>query len=91
MKNRIYGLLVTTVSVFCSLAASAQMKTSYFMESAIPRYDMNAALTPAYGYVNFPLLSFGANVNNNFLSVDNFIYPRGAKRHRFVRTRGAKR
>ena len=78
MKN-IYKYLLTLVFALCCAAgASAQMKTSYFMEGSIPRYEMNAALTPMHNYVNMPLLPIGymgINLNNNFLSVKNFIYP----------------
>lgn len=76
MKIKIYRSLLTIVFTLCAAAAGAQMKTSYFMEGAIPRYDMNAALTPMHSYVNMPGIGFiGVNFNNNFLSVKNFIYP----------------
>lgn len=81
MKH-IYKYLLAGVFALTAVAAGAQMKTSYFMEGSIPRYDMNAALTPMHGYVNMPLLpigAFGFNLNNNFLSLDNFIYPHNGK------------
>ncbi len=77
MKNT-YKSLLTVVFALCAAGASAQMKTSYFMEGSIQRYEMNAALTPKYNYLNMPLLPIGylgINLNNNFLSVENFIYP----------------
>ncbi|MBQ2394754.1 MAG: hypothetical protein II307_03215 [Alistipes sp.] len=57
-------------------AALAQVRTSYFMEGSTFRTDMNPALAPTRGYVNFPLLG-GLNVglNNNFLSIENMLYP----------------
>lgn len=77
MKTNIYKLLLAVGFALCAAGAGAQMKTAYFMEGAIPRYDMNAALTPMHGYANMPGIGFvGANLNNNFLSVHNFIYPR---------------
>lgn len=78
MKKNIYKVVLAAVFAFCAAGAGAQMKTSYFMEGSIPRYDMNAAMTPMCGYVNLPLIplgSFGINVNNNFLAIDKFIYP----------------
>ncbi len=77
MKN-IYRLLLTLVFALGAAVAPAQMKTSYFMEGSIQRYEMNPALTPMRNYINMPLLPIGymgINLNNNFLSVDNFIYP----------------
>ncbi len=57
-------------------ALSAQVRTSYFMEGSTFRTDMNPALAPTRGYVNFPALG-GLNVglNNNFLSIENMLYP----------------
>ncbi len=78
MKKNIYRSLLTLVFALCAAVASAQMKTSYFMEGSIQRYEMNPALTPMHSYVNMPLLPIGylgINLNNNFASVDNFIYP----------------
>jgi hypothetical protein len=83
MKN-IYKSLLAIVFVLGATGAGAQMKTAYFMEGSIPRYDLNPALTPQDGYVNFPLLPIGAlgiNVDNNFAAVDNFIYPDGRGGH----------
>lgn len=79
--------LLAAVFALAATGAGAQMKTSYFMEGSIPRYDMNAALTPMHGYINMPLLPIGAlgvNLNNNFLSLDNFIYPHGGKHVLFL-------
>ncbi len=66
-----------------AVAANAQeLKTSYFMEGSIPRYDMNAALTPLDGYVNMPFMgSIDVKFNNNFLNVENFIYPKQGGGH----------
>ncbi len=76
MKNTAYKLLVAAVFVIFAAGASAQMKTSYFMEGSIQRYEMNPALTPQRGYVSVvPFTQSGINFNNNFLSISNFIYP----------------
>ena len=80
MKRLIKYTIFTVAAALVTLGASAQLKTAYFMEGSIPRYDMNVALTPQDGYVNLPLIplgSLGVNVNNNFLSVQNFLYPNG--------------
>lgn len=78
MKNRLLYILLGAVAVLGSVpfGARAQMKSSYFMEGAIQRLDMNAAFVPERGYVNIPVLgNFGVGINSNFLSVKNFLYP----------------
>ena len=56
--------------------AAAQVRNSYFMEGSTFRTDMNPALAPTRGYVNFPLLGgLGVGMNNNFLSIENMLYP----------------
>ncbi len=58
-----------------AVSASAQMRTAYFMEGTYFRTDMNPALAPTRGYIALPALGgVGVSLNNNFLSVDNFIY-----------------
>ena len=57
--------------------ASAQSRTSYFMEGSYFRNDLNPALAPTRGYLALPGMSgVGANLSSNFLSVDNFFYQR---------------
>lgn len=57
-------------------AAAAQVRTSYFMEGSTFRTDMNPALAPTRGYFNFPMLGgLSVGVNNNFLSLENLLYP----------------
>jgi hypothetical protein len=83
MKN-IFKVLLATTFALCTTIGGAQMKTSYFMENSVPRYQLNAALTPNHGYVNFPFLpiaALGMDVNNNFATLDNFIYPNGQGGH----------
>ena len=58
------------------VAAAQEVRTSYFMEGSTFRTDMNPALAPTRGYINFPFLGgLGLGVNNNFLSIENMLYP----------------
>lgn len=69
---------ITTLLLIVALpvVAAAQVRTSYFMEGSTFRTDMNPALAPTRGYVNMPVLGgVGLGVNNNFLSIDNMLYP----------------
>ena len=76
MKKTAYGLSIAAIFLLFASGTSAQMKTSYFMEGSIQRYEMNPALTPQRGYVSVvPFTQTGININNNFLSISNFIYP----------------
>lgn len=71
-------MAATAMMLISAATATAQIKTAYFMEGSVQRYDLNAALTPSYGYLNFPLLplgNFGTSFNNNFFAVNNLIYP----------------
>lgn len=71
--KKIIVLLVTATLV--AINASAQLRTSYFMEGSYFRNELNPALTPTRGYIAIPALSgVGVNLNSNFLSVDNFLY-----------------
>lgn len=68
--------LISIIAIATSFAATAQMRTSYFMEGSTFRTDMNPALAPTRGYINFPALGgIGIGMNNNYLSVSNFLYP----------------
>ena len=68
-------LLVATLTIWG--AATAQMRTAYFMEGSYFRTDMNPALAPTRGYIALPGIGgVGLNINNNFLSVDNMLYKR---------------
>lgn len=69
--------VLTLIFVASALGLSAQMRTSYFMEGSYFRTELNPALAPTRGYVMMPLLGgVGLSVNNNFFSVQNFIYSR---------------
>lgn len=69
--------IIAALAIFAfGFTATAQMRTAYFMEGSTFRTDMNAALAPTRGYVNFPFIgNIGVNLNNNFLSVSNLFYP----------------
>lgn len=78
--KKIFILLVSAIAFVGIGSASAQLRSSYFMEGSYFRNDLNPALTPTRGYVALPGISgVGLNVSNNFLSVDNFIYQRDNK------------
>ena len=69
-------IITLAVSLF-ALSASAQLRTAYFMDGSYLRTDMNPALIPDRGYFTLPVIGgFDLGLNNNFLSVDNFIYSR---------------
>lgn len=73
-------ILYTLVALLLCDVASAQMRTSYFMEGSYFRTDMNPAMAPTRGYIQMPVLgSLGVAVNNNFISVDNFFYKRNGE------------
>lgn len=69
--------IVAFVALLFVEGASAQSNTSYFMEGSYFRTELNPALAPTRGYLALPGMSgVGLNVENNFLSVDNFFYKR---------------
>ncbi len=71
MKKIILSLLFASVS----LGASAQLKTAYFMDYSVPRFEMNAALTPRDGFLSVvPLTNMSFGSESNFLSLENFIF-----------------
>ena len=57
------------------VGASAQLRTSYFMEGTYFRTELNPALKPTRGYLALPGISgVGVNVGSNFLSLDDLFY-----------------
>lgn len=77
MKRIIYLTLIASI---ISISASAQLRTSYFMEGSYFRNELNPALAPTRGYISLPALSgVGVNLSNNFLSIDNFLYKHNDK------------
>lgn len=69
--KRIVSLLLIVAALFTVEFASAQSRTSYFMEGSYFRTELNPALAPTRGYVALPGMSgVGLNVQSNFFSVD---------------------
>ena len=76
MKSMKKYIIAAAAVLSFGFAAHAQMRTAYFMEGTPLRSEMNPALAPLRGYVNFPAIgATGLNINNNFLSLRKFIYP----------------
>lgn len=76
MKKMIYRSLATLAFVLvAATSAQAQMKTSYFMEGSLPRYELNPALTPQNSYFRFAFGGINVNVNNRLASFDKLLYP----------------
>lgn len=72
--KRYIAILIFVVAL--PIAAAAQVRTSYFMEGSTFRTDMNPALAPTRGYINIPIVGgVSLDLNNNFLSIDNLLYP----------------
>lgn len=72
--------ILTIAAVLFALTSFAQLRSAYFMEGTYFRTDMNPALTPTRAYFSLPVMGgFGMSINNNFLSVDNFVYKVGTE------------
>lgn len=73
-KRFICGALLLIAMMFAE-SASAQLKTSYFMEGSYFRTDMNPALAPTRGYIALPMLSgLTGGVYSNYNSYENMYY-----------------
>lgn len=60
-------------AVLASQSASAQLKTSYFMEGSYFRTDMNPALAPTRGYIAIPVISgYSFGTYSNYASYMHF-------------------
>ena len=65
--KRYIAILMFVVAL--PIAAAAQVRTSYFMEGSTFRTDLNPALTPTRGYINFPFLGgIGVELNYDILN-----------------------
>lgn len=77
MKNfkSLQGWLIVVILLLVSVSVQAQfLRTSYFMEGSHYRMQLNPALTPGRGYVNFPVIgSFNASVNSSSLGYQDVI------------------
>ena len=77
MKRFIF-IVMCVAGTMMGINASAQLRSSYFMEGSYFRTELNPALAPTRGYIALPGLGgMGLNMNNNFLSVNNFFYKNG--------------
>ena len=84
MKN-IKRIFLTAMFSLVAFGASAQLKTSYFMEGSTYRYDMNPALTPLRGYIKFPALNmFSLNLDNNLLAINRFLFNKNGETVTFL-------
>lgn len=76
MKTFMNKKLLVAASVFATVfSAQAQyLRTSYFMEGASTRVQMNPGLQPTRGYLNLPIIG-GINVtaNTNSLGINDFM------------------
>lgn len=76
MKTFMNKKLLVAASVFATVfSAQAQyLRTSYFMEGASTRVQMNPGLQPTRGYLNLPLIgSFNVTANTNSLGINDFM------------------
>lgn len=77
MKTTKYIGILT--ALLLAAGASAQNPTTYFMEGATLRSQLNPAFAPTRGYINIPGLG-GLNVNvSGNLSLDRILFPRNGK------------
>ena len=78
--------IIAIVAIFAGLyTASAEMRTSYFMEGSYFRTDMNAALAPTRGYIKIPAIGgLGVDFGNNYFSVNNFMFKKDGQLYSFM-------
>lgn len=73
--NRFICAVLLFVAMFFTQRASAQLKSSYFMEGSYFRTELNPALVPTRGYIALPLISgFSAGNYSNYNSYENMNY-----------------
>lgn len=83
--KKILVLLASAIAVLGVQSANAQSLTSYFMEGATYRTDLNPALVPTRGYITLPgAAGVGLNWTTNFLCVDNYLYAKDGKTVSFL-------
>lgn len=72
-SKRLLGLLVMLLAI-ANLSYAQFLRTSYFMEGSHYRQQLNPALTPGRGYINFPGIgSLNASVNSSSLGYQDVI------------------
>lgn len=75
--KKFYALIVVLGLLAFAEGATAQLRTSYFMEGSYFRTELNPALVPTRGYLALPGMSgVGVGITGNYLSIDNLIYER---------------
>lgn len=69
------GALCVAAFLLFSVSGQAQfLRTSYFMEGTHYRQQLNPALAPGRGYINFPVIgSLNSTVNSSSLGVEDVI------------------
>ncbi|MBM6864234.1 hypothetical protein H6A66_03450 [Bacteroides caecigallinarum] len=76
MKTFMNKNFLVAASIFATaITAQAQyLRTSYFMEGASTRVQMNPGLQPTRGYLNLPLIGgFNVTANTNSLGINDII------------------
>ena len=76
MKTFMNKKILVAASIFATaITAQAQyLRTSYFMEGASTRVQMNPGLQPTRGYLNLPLIGgFNVTANTNSLGINDII------------------
>ena len=76
MRTFMNKKVLVAVSVFATVfSAQAQyLRTSYFMEGASTRVQMNPGLQPTRGYLNLPIIGgFNVTANTNSLGINDII------------------
>jgi hypothetical protein len=69
--------LIILTAIFALNVQAQTLRTSYFMDKYTHRHQWNPALTPAWGYVNFPVLSnLQLGLNSN-MKIADYLYPGG--------------
>ena len=78
--KKFFSAILLVGAMVMAQSASAQLKTSYFMEGSYFRTDLNPALVPTRGYIAISHLSgytFGSY--SNYASNYNFLYERNGE------------
>jgi len=71
-------IIFTILAAIFALSIQAQtLRTSYFMDKYANRHQRNPAMSPAWGYINFPALgNFHLGLQSN-MGLANFLFPVG--------------
>lgn len=72
MKRK--ALLIAAMTITAFTAQAQYLRTSYFMEGASSRLQLNPGLQPTRGYLNLPVIgSFNISANTNSLGINDII------------------